>query len=676
MRRTISWLAAASLSVSASAAAAQTGAPLPSDRPASQPTSSSPTEEETAVEEVVVTAAPFGVAEGALTANVDVLNEAALQTAPATSLGDLVNGLPGVRSTNFAPGASRPVIRGLAGPRVQVLTNGLGQIDASSVSEDHQVATDPGEASRIEVVRGPATLAYGGSAIGGVVNIIDDRIPSTPAKDGLDGRLGGQLSSVDQGRSGSGTLKFGGGPWVFTAQGVRRVTEDYEVPSPPISKQLARKLGVEREDTGRVINSAADLTEYGLGGAYVTDRGFAGLSIKQTDSSYGTVAEQDVTIDLKQTRVDARGEIKGSFGPFDTFRLSTGYADYQHTEFEGEEPGTQFLSQGFEGRAEAVQRKRGSWQGAFGLQGLKRDFDAIGDEAFVPQTTIKEAAVYTVQRVDRGPLGFEGGLRVDRRKLSSAADDRAFTNVSASGGVFVRPRPGLYLGLSAARNQRAPNEVELFADGPHVATGQFEIGNPRFYSETANSLEGAVHYGRGRLSADLHLFYARYDDFIDLRPTSEVEDDLPVFQYTQTNATFRGFEAELGYKLWTDGDRSVSVEGSADSVRGDTDLGPPARIPPWSATGRVVYAGPRIEARAEVRRVGEQDRTAAFELLTDGYTLANLYGSIKPLAGSDVTLFAEVRNLTDEEAREHASALKDIAPLPGRNFRAGIAYRF
>lgn len=638
-----------------------------------------PAEPVTEVEDVVITAAPFSVTEQALTANVDVVDEEELLLAPPATLGDLVSGMPGVRSSGFAPGASRPVIRGLAGPRVQVLVNGLGAIDASQVSPDHQVAADPGEASRIEILRGPSTLAYGGSAIGGVVNIIDDRVPTELPEGDVDGRVSAQVGSIDGSRAIHGGLTFShGGPWVLTVQGVARDTDDYETPGPAMSRILADFLGVPRTGPSRVANSFSELREWGAGLGYVGEDGYLGASVKQTSSLYGVIAEEEVTIDLEQTRVDVRGEWGVGFGPFETLRVAGGWADYTHTEFEGAERGTIFTSEGWEGRAELIQREMDGWNGALGVQALSRDFNAIGDEAYVPRTGIDEMGVYTLQRLDRGPFGAEAGLRVDQRTLDSAIAERDFTSVSASAGLFFRPRRGLYLGLSVARNERAPSEVELFADGPHIATAAYELGDPTFDSEVATSIEGAVHYASEAFHADLHVYSAHYDGFIDVVPTGvfDVDSGLEVFQYVQTGADFRGFEAEAGFRLWSDGDRALWIEGAADYVRGETDLGPPARIPPWSATGRLVYESPRWDAKLEVRRVGEQDRIAANELPTEGFTLVNLFVSVKPSSDPSLVFFAEGRNLTDQEAREHASFLKDIAPMPGRGVRVGVAYRF
>lgn len=647
------------------------------------------------VDEIIVTAAPYGISARASTIAVDVLDEAALRQAPAATLGDILNGLPGVRSSSFSAGASRPVIRGLGGPRVQVLSNGLGLIDASALSPDHQVAADPGEAVRIEVLRGPQTLAFGGSAIGGVVNVLDGRIPETQPINGREGHLSVQASSVDDGWSIGGGLSVGRGPLVFTVDAQTREAGDYEIPVPAESRT---RLAAEGEaptasGPGVLANSFSELTSYGAGVSWIGARGFVGMSVKRTESDYGAPGhahahdheddedpadhhDPDVTLSLAQTRYDLRGEWDLDLGPFRTVRFAGGYADYTHTEFEDGIAGTRFESDGYEGRLELVQAPRDGWEGAIGVQALRRDFDAIGPEAYVPRTRITEVGAFALQRLDRGDWGLEGGLRADRRELDSLAGQASFSNLSGSAGLFWRPTRPLFLGLSVAANGRAPTEAELFANGPHAATGAFELGDAALDSERVVSVEGTAHFGRGPLSADLHLFVAEYDGFIDLIPTGAEQDELPVFVYAQTDARFHGMEIEVGYEFWRDGDDSLTFELGYDTVRGQTDLGPPARIPPWSLTGRAeAQIGPWT-GRLELRGVGAQRRTAPLELGTGGYHTLNAFLGWRPDPDSGLLLYVEGRNLTDQEVREHASFLKDLAPSPGRNVRVGAAWRF
>ncbi len=671
--------------VSAHAADVANGAPAPAA-------------DESEVSKVIVTAAPYGVSADALTASVAVVDRTQLDLAPPKGLGDALAGLPGVRSTAFGAGASRPVVRGLAGPRVQVLTNGVGQIDASALSPDHQVATDPGEAERIEVLRGPAALAYGGSAIGGVVNIIDDRIASRQPTDGLSGRLLGSAGTGDNSYALSGAVHATVGPFVLSLDAMKRNSKDYKIPVYPESKRLLASEGETAEGGGgKLENSAVDLETFGAGLSYVGDKGYVGMSIKRTDSRYGVpghaheggddhdhddhdhdhAEEAPVTIGLRQTRIDLRGEYDLDLGPFSKVRFSGGHADYTHTEFEGDAVGTKFTSDGYEGRLELVQAERGGWKGAVGVQALRRNFDAVGDEAYVPKTKITEFGAFTQQRLelDNG-YGVEGGLRIDTRELDSLKGKADFTNLSGSVGAFWRPTTGSFIGLALSRTSRAPTESELFAEGPHAATRGFEVGDANLKEEVATSVEATFHYSNDRLSGDLHLFAARYDGFIDLRPTGAEADGMAVYNYTQTDADFHGLEAELTYRVWSEGQRSVSLQGGADYVRGSSDLGPPARIPPYAVSLKALYEGPMWSGNVEVRRTGGQDRVAELELPSDGYTTLNASLAWKPTGDARLRLFLDGRNLTNAEVREHVSFLKDIAPSPGRQVRAGIALRF
>ncbi|WP_269715309.1 TonB-dependent receptor [Caulobacter sp. NIBR2454] len=651
------------------------------------------------VSEVVITAAPYAVEAGAMTASVAVVTRQDLDLAPQAGLGEVLAGMPGLRSTAFGAGASRPVVRGLSGPRVLVLNNGVGMIDASALSPDHQVASDPGEAERIEVLRGPSALAYGGSAIGGVVNVIDERIP-THRPEKPEGRVNVSGATVDDSYSASAAVRAAAGPLVFSLDGLKRKSDDYEIPVPAESVRQILSEGEfpESRKGGKLENTAVDLEAYGAGVSYVGAAGYLGVAVKHTDTSYGVPGhsheheheheegedhdheeheeEAPVTIGLKQTRVDLRGEYDGAFGPFAKLKFSGGWADYKHTEFEGDEVGTRFLSDGVEGRLDLVQAERDGWKGAVGFQALRRDFDAQGDEAYVPKTRITEFGAFTQQRVDKDGWGYEGGLRVDQRKLDSLAGERDFTNISGSVGAFLKPSDAWFFGVALSRNGRAPTEAELFANGPHVATRGFEIGNPDLDSEIAYSLEATLHYGGDRLDADLHLFAAKYDGFIDARPTGEEEDGLAVFAYEQTDADFHGFEAEVSYRLWEQDRKSFTLEAGADYVRGDTDLGAPARIPPYSVSVRGIADSPHWGGKLEVRQVGKQTRVAEFELPTDAYTVLNARVSYKPFGDPRMEFYIDGRNLTDAEVREHTSFLKDIAPSPGRSVRGGVAWRF
>ncbi|BBF79622.1 TonB-dependent receptor [Asticcacaulis excentricus] len=661
--------------------------------------SSSPTpQKDEDITEIVVTGTAYGVSKDALMSNVDVLTRTTIDQKPAESLGDMLATLPGVRSSAFAPGASRPVIRGLDGFRVLLLNNGMGAIDASAVSPDHATGTDPVEAQRIEVLRGPSALIYGGNAIGGIVNIIDDRIASAPAKDGVEGRFTAQASSVDNGKQLGLNVKTGQGPWVFTADALKRKSDDYKTPVGPESRRLTDAEGEEPDTRDRQENSAVDLSAYGAGLSYVGDFGFAGLSVKHTDTTYGVPGhshaedasdheeggdhaheeEGPVTIGLKQTRYDVRSSFNIAFAGFNKLTADAGYTDYKHTEFEGEEVGTRFLSDGYEARVNLIRQKMGDVSGAVGFNVLERHFEAIGAEAFVPSSTTREFGTYAQSRIDRGAWGIEGGLRGDRKEITSAGFSKAFDNLSGSLGGFWKPSDHAFFGLSVTRSERAPSDVELLADGPHAGTGAYEIGNAALKSETGYSVEATGHWqmdSHSAFSLDAHLYSSRFDNFIDLRPTGDNEDGLPVYRYVQTDADFWGFELEGGVNLWSRGAQAVRLDLAYDYVRGKSDLGDIARIAPSALTATLGYEGERWKSHLEVRHVAAADtHLAAFETPTDAYTAVNVFGSywINP----KVSVFAELRNATDEEIREHTSVQKDILVGAGRNLRAGLTYRF
>lgn len=634
--------------------------------------------------EVVITGTGYHVRKEALMSHVDVLTRDQIDQKPAQGVGDLLAYLPGIRSSSFAPGASRPMIRGLDGFRVLILNDGMGMVDVSALSPDHAIPTSPTEAKRIEVLRGPSALAYGGNAIGGIVNIIDDRIPSQAVADpkGYEGTFAVQGSTVDSGLQGAFNIKAGKGPWVFTFDAFRLKTSDYKVPVPPETPAFSEAAGEDPDTSTRQHNSAEDMQNFGAGISYVGDRGYAGLSYKKTDYLYGTAIDSDVLIDLHQKRWDARGALNIDWAGFTRLDGSAGYSDYHHAEIEDGELGTQFFSKGSEFRAALVREDVGKVSGTVGVSALKRDFAALGDEAFVPSTTTKQSGIFAQYRYDDGPWGVEGGGRVDQTTLTSAATsyDHDFHTLSASFGAFYRPADHAFVGLSVTRSERAPSDVELLADGPHDGTGQFIIGNPAFRTEVGTSLELTGHWmidHDNRFAVDAHLYTSHFDNFIDLRPTGDVDDDLPVFQYVQTDANLYGVELEGSTTLFDLGAQAVSLHAAYDYTHGQSKIGPVVRIPPQALTLKLESAGKAWDSYVEVRGVDARDRRlAAFETPTDGYVTVNLFTSYKLPQNPAVSLFAEVRNLGDVEMREATSSTKDAVVGPGRNFRLGLTYNF
>jgi len=638
------------------------------------------------LDEVVVTASPLLRAPDEQAQPVSVLSGQELLFRQQPSLGETVSTMPGVSSTYFGPGASRPVIRGLDGDRIRVLQNGLGTLDASAASPDHAVSIDPMIIDRVEVVRGPATLLYGPQAVGGVVNTLDNRIPRELPPSSIGGSLETRGASVDGSFSGAALLEGKAGNLAYHLDGFGLTAGDLSIPGFARSAQLRAADPLppgEKEAKGTLQNSAISTTGFATGLSYVGDSGYIGLAPSLYRSNYGTVAEPDVTIDLADNRLDLAGALNQPLPHVKTLRGKVGLVDYHHTEFEGAEPGTVFRNKGYEGRLEAVHERLGPAEGALGFQSYRSDFSALGEEAFLPPTVTEAQSGFFFEEFAFAPITFQLGGRIDYTTIDSSTAEgfgpgqsKTFVTGSGSGGIVYSLAEGQSLALSVAYTQRPPTATELFANGPHVATDAFEIGDDGLGMERSLGLDLTYRRTAGPFVGSLGAFYNRFWNFITLLPTGEEEAELPVFVFTGLPAQFAGGEGELAYHIIdTDTDR-LSVEGRIDYVWAqDRDNGEPLpRIPPLRFGASVIFEHNAFGTQLSVLRAQSQHRVSENELPTDGYTMVNLGFSYVFDAIGPVTplLFLRLSNLADETARNSASFLKDIAPLPGRSISGGL----
>lgn len=644
-------------------------------------------------ETVVVTATPGAAALSEVAQPVSVLTGSELSAKLQPTLGETLAQEPGVSSTYFGPGSSRPVIRGLGGDRIRVLQSGVGTADASNTSPDHAVSFDPLAADQLEVVRGPATLLYGSNAVGGVVNILDDRVPDTVADRPVHGRAEVAGATAADERSGALSLTGGHKAFAWHADILKRKTDDVSIPGFAESAALRAEEGEEGEDheqvQGVLENSAVDNTSGALGASLVGNRGFIGLALSGLDSLYGVPGhhhhegeegappeeeEAAVQVDLRQRRADLRGEWRQPFSGVRNVRLRLGVADYEHKELEGEAVGTVFTNDAWEGRLELNHESVGPFTGAIGVQGARRDFSAIGEEAFIPPTITDLWALFVFEEARSGAWRFQVGGRVERQTVESRGDElveRDYTGVSGSGGLVWQPE-GWSAALTVARSVKLPNAEELFSNGPHLATRAFEIGDPDLIKEKSLGVDLSLRKRTGRLTGELNFFMNRFDDYIFEQLTGEVEDGLQVVQYVQRDAQFRGVEAQARIELFHGEPHHLDLDLMADYVRAElrgTDE-PLPRIPPFRYGAALHYDSGTWNGRVEVRGVAEQDRIGPFERPTEAYTMLNASLGWRLVFGHSVLeLLLRGTNLTDEEARNHVSFLKDLAPLPGRDVR-------
>jgi iron complex outermembrane receptor protein len=673
---------------------------------------------------IVVTAA--GIDRLDVLAGTSVLEGSELLRNQSGQIGDVLADLPGVSSSGFAPGVSRPILRGFGGERVRVLTDGVGAIDASSASDDHAVTVDPLIASRIEVLRGPAVLLYGSQAIGGAINVITKRIPPSVPDEEIHVDAIAAVDTASNLTEGGLSLDVPLADNVaFHMDGSYRNTDDLRIPgfvaSPALRSQLLAAADEEEEEghldeagelregaaaSGRLPNSWTETFSLGAGLAAFSGESNFGMSVDYYDTAYGIPGlpgvghihegeedegegahegeeeeghgEENVSIGLKRFRVDARGVLDLGDGFFDMAQARLGYSDYTHTEFEGDETGTVFDVEGFEGRLELVQSRRGNWRGSFGGQVSHTNFEAIGEEAFIPANSTGNVALFTLQEVDLAPLELEFGARYEHISVDATRSlglKRSFDSVSGAAGLSLglieTTSDDLRVGLNISRAERAPTAQELFADGPHVATQQFEVGNPALATERSWGAEAFLRGNVGDVSLSASVYRNWFDGFIFLADSGVEEDGLEVFNFLQQDANQFGIEGELSVPLVDTGTFGLTGELRGDYVRATlADGSPVPRIPPVSLQAALEASVDHFDARAEVQWTAAQNRVSPLESSTDGYTFVNLSLAWHPLEGSNnVTLLLQADNVFDVEARNHTSFTKQFVPMAGRNVK-------
>lgn len=637
-------------------------------------------------------------------------------------IGDLLTKLPGVSATSFAPGSSRPVLRGQQGERVRVLVDGVGTADVSNTSVDHATTIDPITVERVEVLRGPAVLLYGSQAIGGAVNVIDKRIPTRMPDEALHLDAFAGVDTATNLRTGAASLDVGiGQSLVFHVDGSWRKTGNMEIGGFQLSRELRDELLEEaaekdadgepeeaaefREAAGQrgvVPNSDMESWTVNAGLGLILGESTFGAAVGWYDTNYGVIkrpglkhehgdeeggeeeeeeGEENVRIDLQQFRADFKGDVFLGEGAFERLKLRVGYSDYTHTEFEGPgEIGTVFEAASIEARAELVQKESGMLRGATGIQFLHRDFFAEGAEAYVPPNLTDQLAIFTLQEFGTGQFQIEAAARAEFTNVEAQTlgITRDFDTFSGALGLVYEGIEGVRIGINGSRAERAPSAEELFSNGPHIATQAFEIGDANLDTETAWGLEA---YARGNIGAgtfNLTVYRQWFGNYIFLEETGEEEDDLPVFQYLQQDADFWGVEADISYPIIdTDGFRLLT-DLRASYVEAELADGTAVpRIPPLSLLGALEAQTGAFDVRGEVQWFDGQDRVTAFETETESFTLVNALIAWRPLADNqNVTVQIAADNIFDVNGRRHASFTKDFVPLVGRNFRASVRMSF
>jgi iron complex outermembrane recepter protein len=673
----------------------------------------------TELEEVVVRALPLDQRGDEVIGNVAVLSGDELVRRRQATLGETLQGIPGVNSDTFGSGASRPVIRGQTSPRVKVLTDGSELMDASAVSPDHAVAGEPLLLDGIEILRGPSALLYGGGAIGGAVNLLDRKIPTEVPDGGVDGAVEFRGGTADGERTGVVGLTAGAGNFAVRLEAIDRTSDDYDIPSYLHAHEDHEEEDHEEEDhdpeeegpVTSVEGAFNDTRTLTVGASWIGSRGYLGVAVTEQNSTYGLPGHEHEYEDchphgaslhcgghdededdrdhdeahdheeetapwvrLENRRVDLRGELRDPIAGVERIRFRGGLTDYQHEEIEGGEVGTRFINEGHDVRVEVEHAPIGALRGVVGFQTARSDFAAVGDEGFVPESITRSHALFLLEQYQWNDWRFEGAVRQEWQETGALGrPDRDHDPLSVSGSAAWSPLPGWSVALTASRSQRAPNVQELYARGVHLATSTYELGQADLDVETANTLELTFRKTAGDTTFSIGAFRHDFDDYIYARTLDRFED-FRLIEYTQADAGFTGLDGEVRHRF----SPNVSATVFGDYVRAELNDGDNLpRIPAARLGARVDGGWNQFTGNLEYYRVFEQDRIADFETGTAGYDMLNATLAWDLRAGGEgVQIYVRGTNLLDELALNHTSFIKDAAPLRGRNLVLGVRARF
>ncbi len=707
------------------------------------------------METIDVYATPLHISSIESAQPISVLSADELKIKQAATLGETLKNEVGVHSSYYGPVASTPIIRGLDGPRVLITQNGLDVGDASRVGPDHVVATETSTATQIEVLRGPATLFYGSGAIGGVVNVVDQRVP-TSSDEQVDYLL--QYNDVANEQQASVNIQSGTDNIAVHIDGFWRDSKDY---------QLAGEADIHHEDEGpesghdehsdhesnRLENSAVTASGATLGSSYLFDDGYIGISYGVMQRRYGipghsheeehdeaaihnSAEEEDAGVyaKMQQDRWQLLGERNFEQQFISSVATKIAYSDYQHQEIESGQVGTTFSNKSREARVDLFHQEHAGWKGAWTLHYKSSDFKALGEEAFSPPAKSNMFAAAWLEEKHFGPVLLQLGTRIERVTIAAndslvgfedhhadienphseehsetlmSFEQQSFTPISASAGVVWDYETGYNLGFSMALSQRAASSGELFSFGPHIGTNTFEVGamfdvhqeGDEIHvelSEQAPSVETSLNLDltwrkyTGDFGFVISAFYNVVDDYYyqqdtgltfveehELGHSGDHEDGLPLLVYQQDDVTMYGAEAEFVYQVTS----SFKVNVIADYIRAkltnNNDNENLPRIPPMRLGAMLNYQADSFDSELSLTHYFEQTDVSALETTTEGYSMldAHLNYYIAGV-GDDLIFYLKGQNLTNEHARVHSSFLKEVAPLPGRNFSVGVRCNF
>ncbi|HEX6162729.1 MAG TPA: TonB-dependent receptor [Vicinamibacterales bacterium] len=572
-----------------------------------------------------------------------------------STIGATLSEAPGIALREFGPAAARPIIRGLDGDRISVLEDGQRMGDLSSQSGDHSVPTNPAAARRIEVVRGPATLLYGANAIGGLVNVITDSIPSERTET-ASGNFTFNFGSNAGVAGAAGDIHVGNGKYALHFGGAGNRAGNYDTPE------------------GEVGNSQMRTAMGQIGLSRTGEKQYVGVSYGYDDSRYGIPVVEEGVIELtpKRHAISARAGGQNLDGWLQSYRATLGVRKYEHSEVEAGEIGTTFNNDTVEGEVLLSHKRTGRLVGSFGGWFLNRAFAATGEEALSPPVDQRAAALFLYEEVESPHATVQFGGRLDHSKFTPEQNrrERTFNEWSASVGLLLKPQAAnddFVIAVNLARASRHPSLEELYYFGPHPGNLSFEIGNDELAAEHALGFDLALRARGARFEGEVSFFRNDISNYIFRQPTGDIEDDFPVVRNIEADSVLTGVEAHGDVKLTSE----LTFELTYDWVRGELKSGDPLpRIPPYRVLAGLTYQRNAFQIGGSAQIVSDQNRVFGEELPTEGYTTAKFFATYSFTAGGVLnTITARLDNATDKLYRNHLNYLKDLLPEVGRSFK-------
>ncbi|ASQ15698.1 TonB-dependent receptor domain-containing protein [Enterobacter cloacae] len=645
-------------------------------------------------ETLSVYTSPFQIPQLNMTTPISVVTEDELVSGKRASIAETLQDIPGFHASYFGGGAVNPVIRGMSGNRVKIMNNGSELMDVSAMGADHAITSEPFLSRQIEIVKGPATLLYGGGTIGGAVNVIDTKIPTAVPDKGYVGELNYQYDSVSRGNTGAGGITLGQENLVFRVEGVTRDHSNYKQP-----------------DTGRLPGSYQKGDAANVAGSWIFDGGYLGVGYGEQTRRYGlpghTHFDHDTShdtshdtghthglggpypdeihehsipyIDMHQKRWNIRGEKTRPFVGIESVRFNVARTDYRHDEKEGSAVATRFKNKGDELRFSLTHESLFGWRGIFGGLFNQRDFSAQGEEAYVPPTKTKNQALFLLEENQTDAWRYELGLSHEWQSVlnKDTYEDLKKNATSASAGISWNFVDDYSLKMSLSHAKRLPVAEELYANGVHKASRTIETGNADLKAETANNIDIGIMKSSGDIQFSVSAYYNRIKNYIYGEITNEaLSNGYRTLQYSQRDAEFKGVEGHVDYYY----DEDSLIGGAGDVVRAKLlhNQGYIPRMPTWQVSLYVKHAwNDSLTSQIRWDHFGEQDKVAKYESTTSSYNTVSIGTQyVGHIHKTDFTLYAKMDNILNKSARDSTSYIKDEMLLPGRNFIFGVNLNF